>query len=192
MSDYARMVGGGSGGVYIDLDPFSVADANQAKNGLDLISTGSFLRNVGGIVGSNEISIDGSTTGDKDLWNWIPPIETDNTSSRISNFTDANSAVLKVRFRFALRVSNAGINITPKLKYGTTISGITNVATLSGHSACSATSAAYTGTAQIQDVLVTLPSGVNLWRPMVTVAGTPVAGYEIWAALRVDILIQLP
>lgn len=172
-------------------DVLKTVHLDPIKNDLDLWMTGAIQRNVL-VAGDDQNGLDASASGDLLLARSYPPIEIDNTASQLSGFTDGAGAVFAARFRFALRVSNAAISITPKLKYGTTIGGITNVATISGEAACSATADDYTGTDQIQDVLVTLPSGLKLWKALITVGGTPAAGYQAWASVRFCGYVQLP
>lgn len=187
----ARLTGTGTGGQFAEDDAFTLVDGQVLKDQVDLLIAGAVQRNVL-VAGDDVTGLDASASGDVLLLHSYPPIEIPNESGQLSGFTDANGAVFAARFRFALRVSNGAISITPKLKYGTTISGITNVAMISGDAACSATADDYTGTDQIQDVLVTLPSGLKLWKAFVTVGGMPAAGYQAWASVRFCGYVQLP
>ena len=60
----------------------------------------------------------------------------------------------------------------------------------SGALACAATSADFSGTNQYQTVSITEPSGVKLWKPQVTVAGTGGNPYTVWVRAVLDSYIQ--
>ena len=188
MSTYARAFGSGTGGLYAANDRYTLDDANQMKVCIDKLSLGTLYRNES-MGGSSLIGIDVNADGDVDLLDFAP-IDIDNTSGHLSSFTDSNGATLVVRARFLVRVSNATISATPKLRYGTTFTGITNVATISGALACSATNSDYSGTNQYQTVTITLPTGVNLWKPQLTIASTGGNPYTVWGRAWLDVFIQ--
>lgn len=184
-----RIAGSGSGGAFASGDLFKLTPHVQPlKDDLDLLMLGVLGRNMF-CGGSDSIGIPAESTGDVNLEGWIP-ISIDNTSGQLTSFSDANGATLVVRMRFLVRVSNAGITVTPKIVYGTTIAGLSSVATISGQAACNATSDLYTGTNQYQTVLVTLPSGAYLLKPLLTIGGTPASGYQVWGKATYDCFIQ--
>jgi hypothetical protein len=166
----------------------STTDFKIVRDMLGLIALGCFGRELP-FGGSDITGVTAEATGDYDLYNGFPHI-IDNSSSQLSNFSNANGGTLVCQVRFLLRVSNAGINITPKLVYGTSMSSLSTVATLSGQAACAATSSAYTGTNQYQAVSFTLPVGAKWFKPLITVAGTPAAGYLFWARAVRDLYID--
>jgi hypothetical protein len=184
---YARLVGAGAAGVFIDPDHWYAHHCEQTRDDLD-INALYLQRNC--FVGSNLIGIPAEATGDVRLYDTYPAIDLDNSNSQLSGFTDANGATLIARVRYAIRVSNAAINITPKIKYGATETTVTTVASITGEAACSATSDAYSGANQNQVVLFTIPAGVKFFAPFVTIAGTPAVGYEVWARASVEVFIQ--
>lgn len=184
-----RLAGGGTGGAFISGDLFKLTPHVQPlKDDLDLLLLTTLCRNVFG-GGSDAIGLDGSASGDVDLLDWTPFV-VDNTSNQISTFSDANGATLVAQCRFLLRVTNAGITITPKILYGSTITTVTTVATISGAAACSATAVDFSGASQYQTVSITLPAGVTIFKPQVTIGGTPAAGYEVFARAYWDVFIQ--
>lgn len=185
---WSRLAGSGAGGAFIANDPFNVTRANLTREDLDLLALASFRRNV--FAGGSETEgIDAGATGDVDLLHFLP-MEVDNTSGQLSTFSDANGGVLVARFRFLVRVSNAAISVTPKIRYGSTFSAMTTVATISGAAACSVTSSDYSGSNQYQTVDVTLPTGVKLFKPQLTIAGTVAAGYQVWGRAMFDLFVQ--
>lgn len=191
-----RLNGGGTAGVFAGGDRFTAeritpARMNATRDYLDLLGLGGIgNRNVlaGGDVAS--LGLDGSVSGDIDLLNWTPFV-VDNTALQLSSFSDViGGATLVVQIRYLLRVSNAGLSLTPKILYGSTITTITTVATISGQTACVATATDFSGANQYQTVTVTLPSGVNIFKPQVTRGGTPAAGYQGFARAWWDCFIQ--
>lgn len=184
-----RLAGGGTGGAFVAGDHLYLTPHVQPlKDDLDLLMLTTLCRNVYG-GGTDALGIDGSASGDVDLLNWTPFV-LDNTANQVSTFSDANSATLVAQCRFLLRVSNAAINITPKILYGTTITAVTSVATISGTAACSAAAVDFSGSNQYQTVTFTIPSGVNIFKPQVTIAGTPASGYMVFARAYWDVYIQ--
>lgn len=144
--------------------------------------------------GSLTEEIDGSNTGTFDLKPWLP-IEIDNrNSSQISGFDNANGGTLVVQFRFLLRVTDANINITPRIVYASTIGGLASptVATVSGAAACDDTDEDFAGSAdQYQTLALTLPANVlRIFKPQITIAGTPATGYGAIALAMMDIYVQ--
>lgn len=188
MSVYTRIGGSGSAGVYTTDDPFNLTQANRLRDGLDKLALAALQRNIWA-GGTREAPIAVSADGDVDLLDPVPLV-IDNTGGQWSSFSDANGAVLVAQFRFEVRVSDAAITVTPKLRYGATFTTITTVATISGAAACAATASDYSGTNQYQTVTVTLPSGVKLWKPQLTVAGTGGDPYSVWGRAFFDLYIQ--
>lgn len=156
----------------------------------DLLATGAVQRNL--FVGGSElVGIPAEATGDVTLYDFVP-WSVDNTSAQISGFSTTNGGTLVVQVRFMVRVSNAAINVTPKILYGSSMASIATTATISGAAACAATDSDYSGTNQIQTVTLTLPSGVKYFKPRLTVAGTPAAGYQVWGRAYYDAYVSLP
>lgn len=182
---YARLNGGVD---WSSGEDFFLDDANRIRDSLDKLALATLQRNIFA-GGSSLTGIDASASGDVDLLDWAP-LEIDNTSAQFSGFSDSNGAVLVARFRFLVRVSNGAITVTPKLRYGSTITTITTAATISGDAACSATDEDYSGTDQYQTVTVTLPSGKKLWKPQLTIGGVPAAGYQVWGRAWLDLFVQ--
>jgi hypothetical protein len=161
-----RILGAGTNGAWLNPDEFNLTGGFQPlKDDTELLLLGAIQRNV--FAGGGMIDIDASATGTFDLPGWLP-IEIDNQNNQLSGFTDPYSAVLVVQFRFLLRVSDAAINITPKI-YDITA---TALATQSGAVACSATSEDYSGSNQQQTVTLTLPNAKHTFKPQITIAGT--------------------
>lgn len=164
------------------------------KETLDIVLLNSLFR--GKYMGGSRIG-EGLTINadaDYDLPGW-EPVPLDNLNAQLSSFTDANGATLVAQARYLVRVSDAAISATPKLRYGAAFSDIVTEGTgtapaLSGAVACSATAADYSGTNSYQTVTITLPSGVKLWKPQVTIAGTGGNPYTVWALALLDLYVQ--
>lgn len=140
--------------------------------------------------GSLTEEIDASATGTFDLKPWLP-IEIDNrNTSQISGFNNANGGTLVVQFRFLLRVTDANINITPRIVYASTVAGLASptVATVSGSAACDDTADDFSASAdQYQTLALTLPANVlRIFKPQITIAGTPSTGYGAIALAMYD------
>lgn len=179
-----RILGQGVSGAWLDPDTFDLPTGYQPlKDNLELLMLGALQRNV--YAGGGVTEIDASATGTFDLPGWLP-IEVDNTNNQLSGFTDPYSAVLTVRYRFLLWVSDATINITPKI-YDITAAAL---ATQSGAVACSATSQDYSGTNQQQTVVLTLPNASHSFKPQVTIAGTVTAGFTVRGIALYDCFIS--
>lgn len=184
-----RIAGSGASGAFAAGDLFKLtAHVQPLKDDLDLFMLGVLARNMFA-GGSDSLGIPAESSGDVNIENWLP-ISIDNTANQLSAFSDVNGGVLVCQMRFMVRVSNAGITVTPKVKYGTTISGLSSTATISGAAACLATANDYTGTDQYQTIAITLPSGANLLKPMLTVGGTPAAGYQVWGKVLYDCYVS--
>lgn len=132
------------------------------------------------VGGSSVIGNPAEANGDQDLMNWTP-LYIDNAGNRLAAFAASIGGALVVQFRYLLRVSDALINITPKVWYGATPTTATTPATISGQVACSATAADYTGANQVQTVTVTLPPSAQYYRCGFTIAGAPAPGFEVFA-----------
>lgn len=148
-----------------------------------MAASGAFARNQY-VGGDWNAGVDASSAGDVDVLRAVPFV-IDNTSSYLSG-----SSGLVVQIRYYVRVSNAGITVTPKIVYGTALTNLTNAATISGQAACSATNSDYSGTDQIQTVAFTLPAGVKMFKPRFTIGGTPAAGYQAWVFTVLDCYIS--
>lgn len=94
--------------------------------------------------------------------------EIDNTS----NYVGGSSGVL-VPITVWVRVESAAIAVTPRI-YNVTTAG---VATASGAVACTGTLEDYTGSGQRQTLLLTLPTGVNVFKLQFVATG---AGFQFW------------
>lgn len=182
-----RVTGSGAGGGIVDPEYGTTAMLTAIKETIDLLMLGGLGPNIPA-AGSLTDGILASATGDVDLLDCLP-FRIDNTSGQFSNFADSNGASLIVQVRFWLRVSNAGISITPKMLYGATEGAITSVATLTTPVACSATNDDYSGANQKQTIAMALPSGANYFKPQITIAGTPADAYQAWAKARVDLYV---
>lgn len=177
------IAGSGGGGAFVAGDKFKLTPhVTPLKDDLDLLMLGLVARAVYA-GGDWDNGVDASAAGDFDVLRAVP-FEVDNASNQISGSTG-----LVCRITYYCRVSNAAITITPKIVYGTAITNLTNVATISGHAACSAIAADYSGTNQVQQVTFTLPSGVKLFKPRFTVAGTPAAGYQAYVFATRDLYV---
>lgn len=190
-----RIAGLGTGGDYLGTTPPTefAKKGNfyqPVKEDVDLWLAGVIQRNIYA-GGSTAFELDGSATGNFDLQPWVP-ILADNTNNQITAFTDANSAVLVVQMRFIVWVSNAAINVTPRIIRGATMATISTVVTISGQVACSDTTAALTGATQNQVVAITLPNAAHYFKPQITIAGTPAAGYTVKGLAVYDCYVSLP
>jgi hypothetical protein len=190
-----RFHGTGSGGAWIDGNYFkNTTHFTPLRDDVDLLLAASLHKNLF-VGGSENVGIPAEATGDVTLYDWVPWL-VDNTGSQLSGFTDSppsgSAATLVVQVRFLVRVSNAAINVTPKILYGPSMTSIPSTATISGTAACSATNSDYSGTNQIQTVTLTLPSGVNYFKAKLTVAGTAAAGYQVWGRAYADLYVSLP
>lgn len=198
MPTLKRIHGTGTAGAWKTTAPKdklkATAHLTPLRDDLDLFLAASTFRNQ--CFGGSEVTgILAEATGDVTLWDWVPLL-VDNTGSRISGFTDSpptgSAATLVVQVRFFVRVSNAAINVTPKILYGTSMASIGSTATISGAAACSATNSDYSGTNQMQTVTLTLPTGANYFKPRLTIAGVAAAGYQVWGRAFADCFVQLP
>lgn len=143
---------------------------------LDMLAAGAFQRNV--FFGGSGLDLNAESTGTFDLQPYVP-IGVDNRNSQITAFSGANGGTLVHQVRYFVQVSNSAITITPKV-YDI---DATALATVSGNTACSATSEAFSGTDQQQTLVLTLPAAYHFFKPQVTIAGTPAPGYtyRAWA-----------
>lgn len=191
-----RIHGSGTGGVFVaDTDEFKEASGyTPLRDSIDAVLGALFQTNVP-LGGSEVTGIKAEATGDSVVLDWVPWL-VQNANSQMSGFSDAppsgSAAAFVAQVRMFLRVSNAGITITPKVWYGSTMGAITTAATISGTAACSATNDDYSGSNQIQTVTITLPAGTKYLKLGFTVAGTPAAGYEAWARGWGDAYVVLP
>lgn len=158
------------------------ADWAPLRNTLDALMNGVVQRNV---FAGGTFELDGSSSGSFDLPGWIP-IEIDNSSNRITGFSDG-TAVLKVQFRFLLYTTSSGVTVTPRI-YDITAAA---AATISGQTACSATALDFSGANQQQTVSLTLPNAKHVFKPQVTIGGTPAAGVTVKGIAMYDCFIDL-
>lgn len=162
----------------------STTDFVPLRDLLDLLALGAFQRNVFA-GGGHGVEIDASAAGTFDLPGWLP-IGVDNRNSQISNFSNANGGTLVVQFRFLVWVSNAAITVTPKV-YDITAAAL---ATTAGGVGCSATSDDYSGSNQQQTLALTLPAALHYFKPRITIAGVPAAGYTAKALCLYDCFVD--
>ena len=174
---------------YIVGDRFKKSkDIQPLKEQVELFMLGAWCRDLH-VGGSRVIGVSVPATGDYDLVEWHPVI-IDNVNDQLGGFTDGFGATLVVEFMYFIRVSDTGFTVTPKVAYGTDMSNLTTVATISGEAACSATSAAYTGTDQVQNVAFTLPAALKWFKPFFTVGGAPDNGSQAWVDVTHNRYIQ--
>jgi len=187
-----RIHGTGTAGAWVDGDKFKMTlGYTPLRDSLDIALAASFQKNLY-VGGSDQVALDAVSAGDMTLLDFVPWL-VDNTSGQLTGFTDAHSATLVVQVRFMLRVSGA-ITLTPKVFYGSSMTAITTVATISGEAACSATNTDYSGSNQIQTIALTLPTGEKYFKAAVTVGGSPTSGSpatEAWARAYFDLYVQL-
>jgi hypothetical protein len=165
--------------------PMSIAaDWTPLADVTDLCMLGAFQRNVFA-GGGHGVEIDASSAGTFDLPGWLP-IGVDNRNNQISGFSNANGGTLVVQFRFLVWVSNAAITVQPKV-YDITAAAL---ATTSGGTTSSGTSDDYSGTDQQQILTLTLPNALHYFKPKITIAGTPGAGYTAKALALYDCYID--
>lgn len=156
------------------------------KDVTDLLALGVIQRNTYA-GGGQGLPLSAEATGSVDLIPWIPIGIDNRNTSQISSFLTTNGGTLKVQFRFLVRVSDASINVTPRI-FNITSNG---AATISGAAACSATSDAYSGTNQQQTIALTLPSNVlNYFKPQITIAGSVAEGLKVWATAVFDLFVE--
>lgn len=186
-----RIRGSGAGGAWVPgVDRFKeILHATPLRNDLDGCMAGVIHRNLF-MGGSDVVGIDASAAGDFDLLTWTPA-EIDNTDNWLSDFTDADAALV-FQIRYLLRVSDPAVTITPKLRYGSTITTLTTVATLTGPVACNAIDEDFSGSDQYQVLPITMPGGVNTLKAQVTIGGSPAVDLQVWARAYLDLFIQLP
>ena len=153
---------------------------NKVRESLNFLARGHVALNQQ-LGGSMLFAVRAEATGDIILPDWRPLLLT-NVSSRFSGSTDKVAQV-----RFLCRVSNAGINVTPKI-YNLTDAAD---ATVSGTAACSATNEDYSGSNQRQTITLTVPAGTKEFQPRLTIAGTPAAGYLVWGVAIADTYINV-
>lgn len=148
---------------------------------IELFALGSFGRNQ--YLGGNQSgldSLDCTTAGDQDLKPASLRFKIDNSNSQITN-----SASVVVQVRFYLRVSDAGVSLTPKILKSTDDATYT-AASYTGALACTGTATDFSGTNQKQTLTLTLDAGVRYYRPQVTV-GAGGTGIEGWAYALLDV-----
>jgi hypothetical protein len=190
-----RLHGSGTAGDWADLDKFKLtAHYKPLRDSVDSFLGAFWTRNLY-VGGSENVGLPGTATGDVTLWEYVPWM-VDNTGSQITGFTDSpptgSPATLVVQVRFLVRVSNAAINVTPKIWHSTTMGGSPTAATISGTAACAATNADYSGTDQIQTVALTLPTSLKYFKAGLTIAGTPDPSYQVWGRAYFDCYVSLP
>lgn len=183
-----RWHGSGTAGAFVaGTDELSEAShLTPARDNFDAMMAAAMQKNVYA-GGSFEFGITAEATGDVDLRPALP-IVVDNRGSRISGFTDSQGAVLKVQFRFYVRVSNAAITVTPKV-YDIDAPG---AATVSGAATSSGIATDYSGTNQVQVVALTLPTAKHSFKPQLTIGGTPATGYEVFGLAMFDLYVEMP
>lgn len=149
----------GAGGEF-----FQSTEANNLRQALYMAANGPFCRSVP--IGGSK------TTGLRALGviDAVDAIEftVDNTTSYVSG-----SSGLTVPINVLVRVENAALSVTPRIYNLTTAAA----ATTSGSAACAATADDYSGTNQRQTLLLTLQSGVNVYKLQFTASSL---SYQFW------------
>lgn len=189
MSRVLGLIRGPSGTPFVEGEDFLLPNGQTLQYLTELLAMGQLRMDVP-VGGSIANGVAAEANGDYALTDW-KPFTTKNAGGQLTGFTDAFSAVLKCQLRYRIRVSNVAINVTPKLWYGTAIDGITNVATISGQTACDDTDDDFGGSVdQYQTVAFTMPSGTKIWKAGFTVAGVPATGYRVYVDALLDIFID--
>lgn len=163
---FQGLEGLGTGGIWIgDLtERFSASRINELRQALYLFAAGTFHRSVP-IGGSKSRGL--MFSGTIDALDAVE-FEVDNTSNGVSA-----SDGLVVPVTVHLRVENAALAVTPRI-YNVTQAA---VATTTGGAACAATAEDYSGTDQRQTLLLTLQTGVNVYKLQFTATS---ASYQFW------------
>jgi len=189
-----RPVGSGTGGAYVGgTDHYTADDANQMRILLNKLGFATLQRNIV-MGGSKTEEYRVNADGDYDLIGWVPII-IDNRSTQFSGFTDSFGASLILSIRALVRVSDPAITGTPKIRYGSTfgavaVAGTGTVATISGAAACSTIAEDFSDTNQYQSLTLTLPTGSNIFKPQITIAGTGGNPYSFWALFLIDLYMD--
>jgi hypothetical protein len=163
---FEGLEGRGTGGTWIgDLtEYFSATIVNQLRRALYLFAAGTFHRSV---------PIGGSKTRGLRFAGTIDAIdavefEIDNTSNAVSS-----SDGLHVPITVLVRVENASIAVTPRI-YNVTQAA---EATVTGAAACVAIADDYSGADQRQTLLLTLQTGLNVYKLQFTATDST---YQFW------------
>lgn len=175
-AEFEDLVGGGGSGEWLGdgSEDFGSVGLNRLRASTGMAARGVFKTDVplggsfiDGIIAASVVDIiDGI------------PFEVDNTSAYVSGSTD-----LVCKVSVWLRTEDAAVSVTPRVFNQTT--GL--AATVSGASACVATSEDYSGLLQQQTLLLTLASGVNIYRVQVTPSAATYAVYaRAWFSLYID------
>lgn len=163
---FVGLEGRGTGGTWLGdkSEYFTAQRVNELRQALYLFAAGTFHRSVP-IGGSRSKGL--RYTGAIDA---IDAVEftIDNTSNGVSGSLGVIAAVAVL-----VRVENAALAVTPRL-YNLTLG---EVATVTGAAACTATAEDYSGTNQRQILLVTLPTGVHVYKLQFVSTG---AAYQFW------------
>lgn len=156
---------GGSGQWLGDLTESVGAETlNKIRHALNMAAAGVFARAIP-IGGSKSRGLMAGAVIDA-----IDAVdfEIDNTSSYVSG-----SGSLTVPITVHVRVESASLSVTPSIYNVTTAAN----ATVSGAAACTATNEDYSGTNQKQTLLLSLATGVNVYRLRFTPTS---ASYQFW------------
>lgn len=152
MANFIQLNGGSA---YLVTDDFGYETAEKLRNDLALLVQGQVGRNRW-VGGSDSRGLLASAAVDIiDALHF----KIDNSSTQWSGSTG-----ITVPITVLLRVANASISVTPRIWNYTTAAA----ATISGAAACSATATDWSGTNQIQTLLLTLASGINEYCVQVT------------------------
>jgi hypothetical protein len=162
-----------SGAAYVAGGTFDEVHGNRIQSDLDLLVNGDVARNRF-LGGSDHIGIRGSAA--VDILNGVR-FKIDNTSTQWSG-----SSGITVQIVLFLRVADASISVTPRV-YNVTAAG---VASTTGAAACAATARDWSGSNQIQTLVLTLASGVNDYVVQVTpTAATYAVFAKAWLHLYI-------
>lgn len=163
---FVGLEGLGSGGSWLgdNTEYFTGAKVNELRRALYLFANGAFYRTMP-IGGSKTIGLRYSGAIDA-----VDAVEfsIDNTGNYVSGSTG-----VVIPISVLCRVEDPSIAVTPRI-YNMTLA---EVATTSGSAACVATDETYAGTAQRQTLLLTLPTGVNVFKLQFVATA---ADYQFW------------
>ena len=156
----------GLGGMWLgDLtEYFSATKVNHLRQALYLFAAGTFYRSVP-IGGSRSCGL--RYSGVIDAVDAVE-FEIDNTANGVSD-----SVGVQIPITVLARVEHISIAVTPRI-YNVTLGA---VATTTGGTACAATAEDYSGTDQRQTLLLTLQTGVNVYKLQFTATDST---YQFW------------
>lgn len=163
---FQGLEGLGTGGAWLgDLtERFSATRINELRQALYMSAAGTFHRSVP-IGGSKTRGL--IATGVIDAIDAVE-FEIDNSSNAVSASSDITVPIV-----VHVRVEHTAVAVTPRI-YNITQDA---VAVTTGEAACNATAEDYSGTDQQQTLLLTLQTGVNVYKLQFTSSGSE---YQFW------------